>query len=919
MRIPSPFPRERLKRPRIALRRDLGFRLLALYTAFVLPLIGMVLYFDHLATQRLRADVEAADLALANAIAQETNLSLGSFRGVVKNLGQQDDVLHANTAGMRTLFSALTFSRNEVALVYRLNSQGIMLYHYPEAQVLYRTVGIDFSFRDYFKKARETHLPFFSHGRISPTTGEGVITAVMPLWNSQNEFIGIVGINIRLSYLSSALQKIAQARQPDEHFVAFIVDDIGQIIATSEISTEQDTDEENPLLENIRDYSPELLQMMQAQQEGSVLVGEGENAILYSYAPMSAVPLGVVVGRSAKSAFLTVNTFRHATHLALIVVMAAGILFWLALSLQVLRPLEELASYSRTIGQEGPHTPHQQASLTRLRQRHDQVGHLVRTLLRMEADIAARMQELHTLLQTSTAVASTLDSRTVLARILAQVERLLGAEKCAIIAWDEQRQAFIARASRGLSQHYAERLVIGRDEFNSLTLRALKANQPLQISDTETDPTAIAIRPRARAEGYRAILAVPLPTQHTPPAALVVYYPKPHTFTQREIDLLTSFANHAAMAIENAALFERSDARLQEQTRRLEALIQSMSDAILLEDHEGRVLYANRRMAHLADLAPEDLTGVEVSRVLKRILQSAPNPTAAQAALERAAEQGSAEISLRRSGRATSWLVQIFSVTDAQNVPIGRGQIWKDITTDREVDRMKASLMATVSHELRTPLAAIKGYVSTLLADDVAWDPSTQREFLQTISEETDRLSALVSDLLDLSRIEGGSLKVRTEVIDLAELIAEAAQNAHPAPGDRLEVHLPDDLPPIFADPRHIKVVLRNLIENAVKYGGENTPVRVSASATPDHVIVRVEDEGPGIPPEHIPHIFESFYRVEGGLTRQASGAGLGLAICRGFVEAHGGKIWVEPLAKGTCVAFSLPLKPPTDDDTTPL
>jgi len=897
----------RLKRPRIALRRDLGIRLLALYAAFVLPLVGMVLYFDHLAAQRLRADAEAANLALANAIAQETNLSLGSFRGVVKNLGQQDDVLHANPAGMRSLFSALTFSRNEVALVYRLNSQGIMLYHYPEANVHHRTVGVNFSFRDYFKKARETHLPFFSHGRVSPTTGEGVITAVMPLWNANDEFIGIVGINIRLSYLSTALQKIAQGRQSDERFVAFVVDDVGSIIATSQPIDPQAPRDQNPLLKNIATYSLELQRLHQAQREGNVLAGEGENAMLYSYAPMSAAPLGVVVGRSAQSAFLTVNTFRHTMHLALIVVAAAGILFWLALSLQVLRPLEELASYSRTIGQEGPHTPHQQASLARLKQRPDQVGHLVRTLLRMEADIAARMQELHTLLQTSAAVASTLDSRTVLARILAQVERLLGVEKCAIIAWDEQRQAFIARASRGLSRHYAEHLVIGRDEFNSLTLRALKANKPLQISDTETDPTAIAIRPRARAEGYRAVLAVPLPSQHTPPAALVVYYPQPHTFTQREIDLLTSFANHAAMAIENAALFERSDARLQEQTRRLEALIQSMNDAILLEDHTGRVLYANRRMAQLADLSPEDLTGVEAARVLQRILQHAPNPTAAQAAVARAAEQGAAEIHLRRHGRNVSWLVQIFSVTDAQNVPIGRGQIWKDITTDREVDRMKASLMATVSHELRTPLAAIKGYVSTLLAEDVDWDPASQREFLQTISEEADRLNALVSDLLDLSRIEGGSLKVRREIIDLAELITEAAQSAHPKPGDRLETHVPADLPPIFADPRHIKVVLRNLIENAVKYGGEDSPVRVSVTAEPEQIVVRVEDEGPGIPPEHVPHVFESFYRVEGGLTRQASGAGLGLAICRGFVEAHGGKIWVEPRAKGACVAFSLP------------
>ena len=908
MTLPRPS-RQRLKIPRIALRRDLGIRLLAFYMAFVLPLVGIVLYLDRLAINRLRADVETANLALANAVAQETNLSLGSFRGVVKTLGEQDAVLHATPAEMRPLFSALTFSRHEVALVYRLNSQGIMLYHYPETNVRSPTVGIDFSFRDYFKKAQHTHVPFFSHGRISPTTGEGVITAVMPLWNAQEEFIGIVGVNIRLSFLSSALEEVARDRHPEENFVIFIVDDIGQIIAASRDNFRGKT----TLLTSITDFAPDLAPALAAQHKGTLIVGEGSDAMLYGYVPLSAAPLGVVVGQSTQSAYLTVNTFRHTTHLALIVVLAAGVLFWLVLSLQVLHPLGSLAKYSRAIGQEGPHTPAQQQALGRLSKRHDQVGHLARTLLRMEADIASRMQELHTLLQTSASVASTLDSHTVLARILAQVERLLGAEKCAIIAWDEQKQAFVARASRGLSPSYAERLIIGRDEFNSLALRALKAQEPLQISDTETDPTAISIRPRARAENYRAVLAVPLPTQHTPLAALVVYYPRPHVFTQREIDLLTSFANHAAMAIENAALFERSDTRLQEQTRRLEALIQSMSDAILLEDHSGRVLYANRHMADLADLTPQDMSGVEVTLVIKRILQHAPNPTVAQTALARAAEEGAAELLLHLHGRPTSWLVQMFSVTDAQGITIGRGQIWKDITADREIDRMKASLMATVSHELRTPLAAIKGYVSTLLADDVDWDPESQRDFLTTISEETDRLSALVDDLLDLSRLEGGNLKIHPEAIDIEELIISAAQNAHPSPGENLEVYVPDDLPMVFADPRHIRVVLRNLIENAVKYGGEGRPVRVSVSAEPGRILVRVEDEGPGIPPEHIPHIFDSFYRVEDGLTRQASGAGLGLAICRGFVEAHGGKIWVEPRARGTCMTFSLPLISPGD------
>ncbi len=902
-----------LKQRLLAPRRDLGLRLLALYAAFGIPLIGMVLYFDHLATQRLRADVETADLAVASAIAQETNLSLGGILGIARRLGESPGVLAADPNQMRPLFSALTLSRSDVNLVYRLDAQGIMRYHYPEEGTSHSTVGFDFSFRDYFQRAQHTHLPFFSKGRVSPTTNEAVVTAVMPLWQS-GKFLGIVGINVRLASLSVALHNIAMAHQADENFVVFIVDHEGQVVASSRQTTKGEV---AGLLTSLENYAPSLMPLLTRGVEGTRLVTiAGQPPMLYSYAPISAMGWGVVVGRSALSAFTPVNTFRHATHLALLLVVAAGVLFWLALSLQVLRPMEQLAAYSRAIGQEGPHPQRQQEAIARLGQRSDQVGHLARTLLRMEADIAARMQELYTLLETSAAVVSTLDSRTVLARILAQVERLLGVEKCAIIAWDEQKQAFVAQASRGLSPKYASRLLIERERMDSVTLRALKANHPLQISDVESDPSAAHLRPRARAEGYRALLAVPLPTKHTPPAALVVYYPEPHTFSKREIDLLTSFANHAAMAIENAALFARSDARLQEQTRRLEALIQSMSDGILLEDHHGRVLYANRRMAELADLSVEDLGQAEVARILRRIAQRSPQSTAALAALQRALDEGAAEVHLRLGGRLTSWHVQIFSVTDGRGVPIGRGQIWKDMTTFHEIDRMKASLMSTVSHELRTPLAAIKGYVSTLLAEDVDWDPQSQREFLLTISEEADHLTELISDLLDLSRIEGGNLKVHRERIDLPDLIARAAARAHPSPGDRLQVALPPELPPLYADPRHIEVVLRNLLENAAKYGGEDSPVRVSVAVETDHVVVRVEDEGPGIPPEHVPHIFESFYRVEGGLTRQTSGAGLGLAICRGFVEAHGGKIWVEPRAKGACLAFSLPLTPPDEDET---
>jgi signal transduction histidine kinase len=220
---------------------------------------------------------------------------------------------------------------------------------------------------------------------------------------------------------------------------------------------------------------------------------------------------------------------------------------------------------------------------------------------------------------------------------------------------------------------------------------------------------------------------------------------------------------------------------------------------------------------------------------------------------------------------------------------------------------MKDSLITTVSHELRTPLAAIKGYATTLLADDVDWDLEAQLEFLTVISQETDRLSDLVSDLLDLSRLEGGSLRVSRTDCHLPDIIHRAVNRARPSPANNLTLDLDPDLPALYVDQRRIEAVFQNLLENAAKYAGDDTPIRISARRENGQIVMKVEDEGPGIPVEFADRVFEPFFRLDDGLKRKGSGAGLGLSICRGFVLAHGGEMWLEPRERGTCVAFSLP------------
>ncbi len=887
------------RRPRLPLYHDLGLQLLVYYALVLLPVLLAALGFDRYLGERLQADARASDLALARAIAQETDTVLQNALQAVRQMATYPTVLEADPEGMADLFQAVFTTRPDLNLIYRLAPDGLMVYHYPEGPRT--TVGINFSFRAYYQQALHTNVPFISSGRISPTTQQPVATAVMPLYDENGVFQGVVATNIKLQFLSHALRNIARHYPPGNDFQVMILDSSGKVIAHN-----------NPamLLMDMSEALPQVTSRALNGESGSAIAYTplGEQ-VLVSYLSIPSVNWGVLVQRPTAVAFATQRALHRIILLGALAFVVIGLFFWLSLSRQVIRPLENLAALSQSIGQQGL-PPDERARLHALAQRPDQMGYLVQSLLRMEQTIEARLNELSTLLETSASVVSTLDTRTVLNRILEQVERLLQVDKSAIIALDERAGVFRARASRNLSTRYIERLAIDPGEPVSVTLRALRTRQPVQVSDTENDPSFRALRPRARAEGYRAVIAIPLHTQHAPPSALVVYRAQPHVFTPSEINLLTNFANHAAMAIENATLYARSDMRLQAQTRRLQALIQSLDDGLILEDLYGRVVYANRRISALSGIPLNSLPNTPVEDLLERILERAFDPQDSRAAIETVhsnPQGGVAEIALTDNGRMAYLRLHVFTVSDNQGTLIGRGQLWHDVTADRELDNLKSSLISTVSHELRTPLAAIKGYATTLLAEDVQWDAEAQREFLTIISQETDRLSALVNDLLDLSRIEAGSLKIEPAEVRLEDLARRAALRARPNAAERLRLEIAPEAALLEADPRRLEVILRNLIENAAKYAPEDTPIRVRACRQGEAIRIEVRDEGPGIPPEHRQRIFESFYRVESGLTRSAPGAGLGLAICQGFVRAHGGRIWIENNPSGTTIVFTLP------------
>lgn len=223
---------------------------------------------------------------------------------------------------------------------------------------------------------------------------------------------------------------------------------------------------------------------------------------------------------------------------------------------------------------------------------------------------------------------------------------------------------------------------------------------------------------------------------------------------------------------------------------------------------------------------------------------------------------------------------------------------------------IKTRFLAMISHELRTPLTSIKGFTTTLLAEDVVWEPEEQRDFIQTIQQEANRLQELIDHLLDLSRLEAGMLPIELEPHSLQKIIDDVLPQFQAiAQKHTLSIRIPETLPPVSVDSKRIAQVLVNLVHNAAKYTPTGSEITLIASLRRKFVQVSVIDQGPGIPATERKRVFQAFRRGSDEENSAVKGAGLGLAICKGLVEAHGGRIWIKKQATpGTTISFTIPI-----------
>jgi PAS domain S-box-containing protein len=352
----------------------------------------------------------------------------------------------------------------------------------------------------------------------------------------------------------------------------------------------------------------------------------------------------------------------------------------------------------------------------------------------------------------------------------------------------------------------------------------------------------------------------------------------------------------------------------QEEASKSQAILESIADGVIVNNPQGQVMLVNPAAERILDGAREKLMATDLRHLIDVFEE--PGRSAALAAIDKilsnpnlSAQSATARVMLEVGNRVIN--AHMAPVRTPRDEFLGVVTIFRDITKEVEADRAKSEFVSTVSHELRTPMTAIKGYTDLLFGGAVGPLNDSQKHFLSVIKNNTDRLTALINDLLDISRIESGRVRFEPTPVKLGEIVAgvvEAMAARAQQKGLTLSYEVDAGLPEVMGDHDRLYQVLTNLVGNAINYTVEGS-VHVEALNVGTAVQVNVRDTGIGIKKEDIGRIFDRFFRSDDSFVQESSGTGLGLPIVKMFVEMHGGRVWVDTeLGKGSTFTFILPV-----------
>ncbi|MBC7223372.1 MAG: GAF domain-containing protein, partial [Anaerolineae bacterium] len=527
---------------------------------------------------------------------------------------------------------------------------------------------------------------------------------------------------------------------------------------------------------------------------------------------------------------------------------------------------------------------------------------LYRRLAQEKQRTEENLQQILALNEAARALVSTLHLENTLRLIADRVVSLVGAEVCAVALLQEDGTSprLEGRVARGLPEEALHALHMAPEDDPALA-QALARREPQVVEDLGHSRVPAQQR-LARVWKVQSYMVAPLVARDRVVGALYLADTEPH-FRFARPQLMDSLAYLAAMAIENAQLYRD----VWERRNELEAVLQGIGDGVVVTDMHHRVVLINpvaKRIFHLGDVPEaEGLHAATVDPQLQDLLQET---------MERG-EHLVREIALPGAREGEERVYQALSSTmlDADGAPRGVVAVLRDITGQKELERMKSNFLSVVSHELKTPLHSIKGFVDIILLGKAGPVTEVQRDFLETVKQQTEELQGLINDLLEFSRLEAGQVRLRLEPVPLGEVAEAVVEKLAPlARQGEVALHnrIPQDLAPVEGDRMRLEQVLSNLVDNAIKFTPSGGRVTLEARDLGQQVQVWVHDTGIGIPPEERERVFDRFYQVDSGSTRPYRGTGLGLSICKHIVERHQGRSWIEDReGPGTTFTFVLP------------
>ncbi len=501
-------------------------------------------------------------------------------------------------------------------------------------------------------------------------------------------------------------------------------------------------------------------------------------------------------------------------------------------------------------------------------------------------------QRLELFYRISLELSSSLNLDDVLGKVLSLTIKMLGASKGSIFLLDNLGRVVRRILARADLPPEDSRQVVAKVMDIGLAGWVYKHKKPTLITDTDLDPRWVTFPDDATTP--RSALSVPLLRGQRVVGLLTMVHPEPNSFSASDLELASAIAGLAAVAVENARLFTQ----VSMERKTLAAVLRNVRSAIMVTDAESTILMLNPPASTILGVRMADAIG----RPLAQVIDNPDLVALFRRAGPALAEPMSGEV---RIGQQATYNASLAPVPG-----VGYAVALHDVSFLKRLDELKTESLAAVSHDLRGPLGVILGSAEMMARyTDVGEE---QKEFIELISLTAERMRGLVERLLDLSRIESGQA-MEWQVMPVAQTLEEVAREAEAQAqlkGVRFAADFAPDLPALRIDPLRLGQAVANLLNNAVKYTPAGGKVSLSAGVDDGRqaVLIQVADTGPGIPPEAMEDLFSKFFRVNAAATADQEGAGLGLAIVRSVVEAHGGRVWVESKpGQGSTFIIALP------------